>query len=63
MSYMRTLERGKVRTQMENQGVKKVSKKLGVWYAEFKVKKHEYIASGAWAKAREKYNNRKRNRT
>lgn len=42
-SFMRSVERKKVRTQMENQGVAKVSKKLKPWFTEYKEKKHEYI--------------------
>lgn len=59
-SFMRSVERQKVRTQMEKQGVAKVSKRLKPWFTEYKEKKHEYIVSGAWAAEREKYNNRKK---
>ena len=44
-SFMRTVERQKVRTQMENNGEKKCGKKIGVWYKEFKKKKHEYLVA------------------
>lgn len=42
-SYMRTVERQKVRTQMEKNGERKVNKKLRVWFKEYKKKKHEYL--------------------
>lgn len=42
-SYMRTVERQKVRTQMEKNGVKKVNKKLKPWWTEYKKKKREYL--------------------
>ena len=44
-SFMRTVERQKVRTQMENNGEKKCGKKIGVWYKEFKKKKHEFLVA------------------
>lgn len=42
-SYMRTVERQKVRTQMEKNGERKVNKKLREWFKEYKKKKHEYL--------------------
>lgn len=42
-SYMRSVERKKVRTQMEKQDVPKPGKKLKVWFDEYRKKKHEYL--------------------
>lgn len=42
-SFMRTVERQKVRTQIEKNGEKKVNKKLKPWYKEYKKKVHEYL--------------------
>lgn len=42
-SFMRSVERRKIRTQMENQGVRKISKKLKPWWDAFKEEKHNYL--------------------
>lgn len=42
-SYMRSVERKKVRTQMEKNGEKKSGKKIKVWFDEYRKKKHEYL--------------------
>ena len=43
-SYMRTLERGKIRSQMEAQNVTKKNKKLKVWWKAYLDEKHKYLA-------------------
>ena len=42
-SYMRTLERGKIRSQMEAQNVTKKNKKLKVWWDAYKEEKRKYL--------------------
>lgn len=42
-SFMRTIERGKIRTTMENEGETKVNKKLKPWWNTYKEKKGEYL--------------------
>ena len=42
-SYMRTLERGKIRSQMEAQKVTKKNKKLSVWWKAYLDEKHNYL--------------------
>lgn len=44
-SFMRTVERQKVRTQMEKNGVRKVNKKLKPWWTEYKKKVREYLVA------------------
>jgi len=42
-SFMRTVERQKIRTQMEKQGVSKKNKKLKPWWDAYKEEKHKYL--------------------
>ena len=42
-SFMRTIERNKVRTAMEDQKIPKKNKKLKVWFDSYNEKKHEYL--------------------
>lgn len=42
-SFMRTLERGKIRTQMEVQGVSKKNKKIHVWWPAYLDEKRKYL--------------------
>lgn len=42
-SFMRSLERGKVKKAMEDQKVQKKNKKLKPWWDSYNEKKHEYL--------------------
>ena len=42
-SFMRTIERGKVRQAMKDEKENKINKKLKPWWNAYKEKKHEYL--------------------
>lgn len=58
-SFMRTIERNKVRTAMKDEKEKKVNKKLKAWWDEYRKKKHEFLEkrkeSGYVALTRKEY--------
>ena len=65
-SFMRTIERNKVRTAMKDEKETKVNKKLKAWWNEYRKKKHEYLhkkkEAGYTSETRREYERRLRRR-